>query len=135
MGKNLAILVMVLILMRITNASIDDIPVTTVRIQNDLGDGIHLKIHCKSGDDDLGEKDFASGQFTEWKFTANVFLRNTLFFCKMKWNNVEGSFDVYRYTRDESRCLKCLWSIKKDGAYSYAQHPNQKWERLYEWKK
>lgn len=105
----------------------------TVRVQNDLGGGIHLTTHCKSADDDLGVRDLANGQCTQWSFRLN-FVGRTLFWCWMKWNNVQGKFDVYSYKRDLFRCLFCRYSVRQDGAYAYNSR-KKKWKLFYAWKK
>lgn len=105
-----------------------------VRVQNDLGDGINLTVHCRSADDDLGEHVLGKGQYTQWSFENN-WLGTTLFWCSMKWDNVQGSFEVYSYQRDFLLCgFKCWWSIKQDGAYFFSEFKGV-WERRYVWQK
>ncbi|PON66593.1 Self-incompatibility protein [Parasponia andersonii] len=65
----------------------------TVRVQNDLGSEILLHVHRKSADDDLGDHDLKNLENFEWSFRNN-WLGTTLFWCRMKWNNVEGAFDA-----------------------------------------
>lgn len=60
------------------------------RVQNDLGDGINLSSHCRSKDDDLGQRDWANGENYEWWFNKSI-LDNTLFWCDMIWNNVSDT--------------------------------------------
>ncbi|EXB44217.1 hypothetical protein L484_002909 [Morus notabilis] len=111
-----------------------DIMRRTVRVENDLGGGIRLNVHCRSEDDDLGVRDLGNGQNIQWSFRNN-WLGTTLFWCSMKWNNVGGSFDVYSFKRDFDLCgFKCWWSIRRDGAYFYSEFKNV-WEKRYVWKK
>ncbi|XP_059630105.1 S-protein homolog 2-like [Cornus florida] len=93
-------------------------PKITVRVRNNLGDGIHLNLHCKSKDDDLGNQFLSDGSSFQWRFRKNL-IGTTLFFCSMSWNNVSGSFDIYVSQRDKGLCKLCVWSVRKDGLYEY----------------
>ncbi|XP_060669168.1 S-protein homolog 3-like [Ziziphus jujuba] len=105
-----------------------------VRVENDLGDGINLNVHCKSGDSDIGEHDLAKGQYIQWSFNCS-WLGTTLFWCSMKWENVQGSFDVFDFKRDFPLCgFKCWWSIRHDAAYFYVETKDV-WEKRYVWPK
>ncbi|PON88819.1 Self-incompatibility protein [Trema orientale] len=111
-----------------------DVMKRTVRVQNDLGSEILLHVHCKSADDDLGDHDLKNLENFEWSFRNN-WLGTTLFWCRMKWDNVEGAFDVYTFERDFTLCgYKCWWSIRQDGAYFYHEFENV-WEKRYVWEK
>lgn len=118
MGKLLAILILILIIELETSGAPHCFLRRKVCVQNDLGDGIHLITHCKSKDDDLGVRDLANGQYTEWKFGLYIF-GQTLFWCSMKWSNVHGKFDVYKNEKDFHRCYVCKYSIRQDEAYTY----------------
>ncbi|OMO82962.1 Plant self-incompatibility S1 [Corchorus capsularis] len=108
-----------------------------LRIQNDLGPGIKLHSHCRSGDTDIGNHELDYSQKYEWSFN-NSWLGTTLFWCSMKWNNMQGSFDVYSFKRDFAKCVYCYWSIRQDGAYCYRLTPDITkftWQLMYTWKK
>ncbi|RDX65426.1 S-protein-like 2, partial [Mucuna pruriens] len=104
----------------------------TVRVQNDLKDGIILYLHCKSKDDDLGQHDLGTGQYQEWSFRDN-FADTTLFWCSMFAYDTKMSFEIYNAKIDESKCDKqCYRSIRPDGGYFYDQLHNL-WEKRYSW--
>ncbi|OVA07077.1 Plant self-incompatibility S1 [Macleaya cordata] len=95
----------------------------TVWVTNDLGPNTPLTFHCKSKDDDLGERTLAYKQSWNWSFTIN-FWWTTLFWCNMWWHDSNGqlvyaSHDAYKAKRDyREHCrMDCFWSIRKDGWY------------------
>ncbi|CAH8366679.1 unnamed protein product [Eruca vesicaria subsp. sativa] len=53
---------------------------TTVVIHNDLGGGLSLGYHCKSGNDDLGYKSLAPGGSGSFGFKPDIFGRTVAFF-------------------------------------------------------
>lgn len=129
----LSAICVILLLLVVSVSSIELLKVI-VRVQNDLGDGINLSSHCRSKDDDLGQRDSANGENYDWSFNKSI-LDNTLFWCDMSWNNVSGHFDIYTSKRDGYRCnQQCWWSIRQDGAYSFNQVKNI-YELLYSWTK
>lgn len=138
MGKHFAIIFIIILITTTAIASSRTLPTgnngkATVHLQNDLGDGIHLITHCKSKDDGLGIRDLSNGEYRQWSFHPSFFLRSTrLFWSTLKWNNIQGKIDVYDAKRDMAGCVKCSWSIKQDGAYSYNQK-KRTWELLYAW--
>ncbi|EOA32049.1 hypothetical protein CARUB_v10015294mg [Capsella rubella] len=92
---------------------------TTVAIHNDLGDGLWLRYHCKSGDDDLGFRSLPPGGSWSFGFKPDIFGR-TLFFCRFSWGKSESHyFDIYKQSRDkefkEFGCRRCEWKIRKEG--------------------
>ncbi|KDP44437.1 hypothetical protein JCGZ_16270 [Jatropha curcas] len=86
----------------------------TVNITNDLGPNTDLRVHCKSKDDDLGEKLLHFRGYFTFQFHPN-FWGTTLFYCLMKWQNVYHYFDIYIDDRDDKRCTVCLWLIRASG--------------------
>nr|GEV33360.1 plant self-incompatibility protein S1 family [Tanacetum cinerariifolium] len=48
------------------------------------GDVDNLMAHCKSADDDLGDKKLTPNQYFHWKFRQNVIL-TTVFTCTYRW--------------------------------------------------
>ncbi|ESQ48239.1 hypothetical protein EUTSA_v10022389mg [Eutrema salsugineum] len=95
-----------------------DNPKTTVTIYNDLGSDLPLQYHCKSNDDDLGDRVLASGGSWSFQFKPSVF-GNTFFSCSFSWENQLHYFDIYKYKRDrifaKFGCRKCGWKIRKNG--------------------
>ncbi|KAL5781513.1 hypothetical protein ACOSP7_006542 [Xanthoceras sorbifolium] len=90
-------------------------PKVHVQLTNDLAPGFDLTLHCKSGEDDLGERVLPFHQSFNFHFRESVMGR-TLFFCSMEWNGAVHRFDVYVQYRDDDKCGKhCLWFIRPAG--------------------
>ncbi|CAI0476462.1 unnamed protein product [Linum tenue] len=91
---------------------------TTVQITNGLK--VQLTAHCKSKDDDIGEKSLAFDDSFGWTFYPN-YIPNTLFFCSFEWDGSGGKkyFDIYDEKRDEQRCTDCKWAIFHNGPCFY----------------
>ncbi|KAJ6863716.1 hypothetical protein NC652_040310 [Populus alba x Populus x berolinensis] len=75
---------------------------TRLNINNDLGPGLDLTIHCKSKNNDLGQHVVPFGGEYTIDFCSN-FWRSTLFFCGVSWSGKFHWFDVYDASRDSSR--------------------------------
>ncbi|CAA7043093.1 unnamed protein product [Microthlaspi erraticum] len=73
---------------------------TTVVINNDLGGGLALQYHCKSGDNNLKAQSLAPGGSSSFRFNPDVFGR-TLYFCSFSWQNESHYFDIYVQKRDK----------------------------------
>ncbi|WMV43152.1 hypothetical protein MTR67_036537 [Solanum verrucosum] len=78
-----------------------------------------LKIHCRSGDDDLGIRTLKSGDQFDFSFHAQG---NTLFSCSFSWGLKINSFDVFSkgnkycsivYFKNEH----CYYLMGDDGFY------------------
>ncbi|KAK1567941.1 hypothetical protein Q3G72_018403 [Acer saccharum] len=90
-------------------------PNVHVQVTNDLGSGLDLTLHCKSGDDDLCPRVVPFRESYVFHFRESVMGR-TLFFCTMAWKEELHRFDVYKQYRDDDKCGKhCLWFIKPTG--------------------
>jgi len=83
----------------------------TVLINNRLGGGAILRVHCKSKDDDLGVHDIKESW--SFSFTPNFF-EDTLFFCSFSWPGRFEWFDIYKEKRDWHYCEQCIWNILPD---------------------
>lgn len=57
---------------------------THVQINNNLGEGLNLTVHCKSGHKDIGIQVIPNGGNYEWSFKVN-FLETTLYSCEFDW--------------------------------------------------
>ncbi|KAJ9182383.1 hypothetical protein P3X46_006384 [Hevea brasiliensis] len=86
----------------------------TVNITNDLGADMDLKVHCKSKDDDLGQKLLTYKGYFSFRFRPNAW-GTTRFYCLMSWEQVSHWFDIYLDIRDADRCVVCVWSIQTTG--------------------
>ncbi|GMI80356.1 hypothetical protein HRI_001704900 [Hibiscus trionum] len=88
-------------------------------VYNDLGPRKTLTIHCKSKNNSLGIRHVAYGHYYQFKFRPN-FLRNTLFYCSMKWDRRVHRFDIYVQARDRAVCETCVWKVRPDGPCLFA---------------
>ncbi|KAK8998525.1 hypothetical protein V6N11_083913 [Hibiscus sabdariffa] len=94
-----------------------------------------LRLHCRSKDDDLGERAMFVGDDYTWNAKVNV-LRTTLFSCNAQWTKgKQRHFDAFTASRDEERCQKyhnsCMWSVRRDGIYF--SNNNSTWINEYPW--
>lgn len=112
---------------------------TTVGITNDLGNQPTLEYHCKSKDDDFGNRSLQPGESWSFSFRRQYFGR-TLYFCKFGWPilpNEWYSFDIYKDHRDSTGdywCQKCLWKIKQTGTCRFNDVTKQ-FDICYSWNK
>ncbi|ESW06872.1 hypothetical protein PHAVU_010G083600 [Phaseolus vulgaris] len=103
----------------------------TVRVTNDMTNGISVFLHCKSRDDDLGARVLEIGQYQEWSFRNNIG-HTTLFWCNLQARNVQNHFEAYSYKEDSAVCDQCYRSLKDDGLYFFNQY-EKKWEKKAAW--
>ncbi|GAB4828716.1 hypothetical protein Ancab_018384 [Ancistrocladus abbreviatus] len=90
---------------------------THVRINNNLGGGLDLNIHCQSSTEhmELVTVIVADGQNFEWRFRPNWW-GTTVWSCDLTWTKGSKTFEIYRYKRDQRRCGKfCDWFAKRGG--------------------
>ncbi|KAL6194523.1 hypothetical protein ACLB2K_035605 [Fragaria x ananassa] len=62
-----------------------------VNITNDLWSGVDITVHCKSGDDDLGEHTLPHGVTYGFNFRPRTFPATTLFFCSFRFQSLTGT--------------------------------------------
>lgn len=120
----ISLLVTTTIMAPVLQATENLMPLTTVVVMNNLGDGINLFIHCKSKDNDLGPANLANGESKKWHF-VNV-TGTTLYWCNLKWNNVTKNFQVYNTAVHAKECTDCERSVKQDGIWFYNQNDQKK---------
>ncbi|KAI5678833.1 hypothetical protein M9H77_09783 [Catharanthus roseus] len=103
----------------------------TVHVINNLpSNQFLLKIHCASGDDDLGFHDLSVNQDFNWTFNMNIF-GTTLFFCHFWWSNKDKAFEVFNHDIGTKNCAtNCYWLVREDGFYFTDDINNgpQKWQ-------
>lgn len=91
-----------------------------------------VKVHCASGDDDLGDHILAPKQSFEWSFCANFF-PTTVFFCHFWWDGKDLAFEVYHERFAQKRTHNSWWITKHDGIYfSNANEPLNQMKK-YDW--
>ncbi|XP_060962039.1 S-protein homolog 2-like [Cannabis sativa] len=102
-------------------------------IDNKLGIGKNLSVHCQSKDDDLGEHSISNDESFKWEFSPNVW-ETTLYFCVLGWERVRSyEFDAYSFGRDRSRCeTRCAWLVSIEGIYALNDQTTL-WEFFYPW--
>ncbi|KAK3221095.1 hypothetical protein Dsin_015065 [Dipteronia sinensis] len=61
-------------------------PKVHLSIENNMGSGVDLTLHCKSKDDDLGEHKLPNSGKYMFQFRPNYW-GTTLFFCSFAWPN------------------------------------------------
>lgn len=90
-----------------------------------------MKVHCASGNDDLGNRTLTVNKDWTWSFCDNFFVTNTLFFCHLWWGLKNRSFDVYA-SKWPVDCPGrfCLWVAKSDGIYFRGRYGL---EKQYDW--
>ncbi|OWM70949.1 S-protein homolog 6-like [Punica granatum] len=112
------------------------IPKIKVEIFNYLPDGANLNIHCKSGDDDLGNQVVRSGEIYSFQFRVN-FWGTTLFFCGASWQGGQVEFDIFRVKRDITlgRCYDlCRWEAHKDAIVGLRNDGTDRPNLFFPWK-
>ncbi|KAI3894124.1 hypothetical protein MKX03_024800 [Papaver bracteatum] len=139
---NIILLFSLLFSVLISKGSSEYFDPVTVHVENNIvGDGIKLHIHCRSRDDDLGERTLGQGEEWHWKF--RVVPTRTYFWCDLRWYDnkdhrwYSGNFDVYHASGIVNKyvwlcALNCEWSYRRDGAYLYHIHKH-KWQRRAIW--
>ena len=104
-----------------------------VKVRNGLDGNLDLTLHCKSKDDDLGEKLLRYEQTFEFSFRPwTRLLATTLFYCSFRWQGACHWFDIYRKDRDKNICKDCDWTVTQAGPCRN-DGPGQL--ACYEWKK
>ncbi|KAK9755540.1 hypothetical protein RND81_01G032800 [Saponaria officinalis] len=95
----------------------------TVHVINDIDDDSRpLIVHCKSGNDDLGEHSLRKGEEYIWTFHINFF-GTTLFFCRFYWDDEKNRlFDSFKIQETQTcdtfeRGGHYYWAAKSDGIY------------------
>ncbi|XP_042497625.1 S-protein homolog 5-like [Macadamia integrifolia] len=89
-----------------------------VRVQNKLGEGKKLYLHCASADDDLGKQSLDFNQEFTWTFCQNIWT-SSLFYCDFSYvrdgKNVSTHGDVYFAERDY--CTDCTSLVGSQEVY------------------
>ncbi|KAI3885723.1 hypothetical protein MKX03_027913 [Papaver bracteatum] len=106
------------------------------------GDKVALDMHCRSNDDDLGQRTLHQGE--EWHWNFRIAFPSTHFWCDFRWYDDQdhrwysGTFDVYRasigkYNKYIDFCdSNCMWSARRDGIYLY-RRDRREWQKRNEW--
>ena len=103
----------------------------TIIITNDVivgNSNVDMTVHCKSGDDDLGQHILPHRGSYTFQFEPNG---DSLFFCSFAWQNQFKRFDIYVDKRDHELCRVCKWVITEGGPcfWNYGKQDNEckKW--------
>lgn len=104
-----------------------------VHIVNDLPEGSALlKLHCASGDDDLGYHTLKRIEDFHWTFCEN-FYPSTLFFCHLWWGSKQITFDAFKSKWVEVDPKLHYWLAKSDGIYFSYFNDRETFVRIYDW--
>ncbi|XP_018448548.2 S-protein homolog 2-like [Raphanus sativus] len=107
----------------------------TVQIINEIGSTISY--HCKSKDDDFGERSLLVDSSWSFSFRRQIFGRS-LFFCYFVLPNIGRYwFDIYKEPRDSSGefwCNNCVWEIRSHGPCRHNKITNH-FDLCYPWNK
>ncbi|PIN07266.1 hypothetical protein CDL12_20172 [Handroanthus impetiginosus] len=104
----------------------------TIHVLNKLPQNNKLRLHCASGDDDLGTHTIDVGYDFHWHF-CDGWTGRTLFFCHLYWGSKQIAFYVFR-SKWAYRCwLDCYWEARSDGIYFSGKNPPGALEKKYDW--
>ncbi|KAI3470536.1 hypothetical protein Pfo_027199, partial [Paulownia fortunei] len=101
----------------------------TVHVMNHLPlwSNIPLRLHCASGDNDLGYHKLPIFGDFNWTFCDNIF-GTTLYFCHLWWNSRLGpkqkAFNVFT-EKWSPKCTSgvCYWAANQDGIHFTGSNP------------
>ncbi|KAK4730592.1 hypothetical protein R3W88_023580 [Solanum pinnatisectum] len=110
-----------------------------VYITNNLpNDTNPLTLHCKSGDDDLGQRVLHKNEEYSFSFRRKIIIGSTLYFCHFWWEQKDKSIDVFNNHIAEKDCgrvnpdlMECYWKVQEDGFYFGAHRypPPEYWKK------
>lgn len=103
-----------------------------VHVLNNLNRNSSLRVHCASGDDDLGFHTLFLNEKLEWEFCKNFF-SNTLFFCHFWWGAAGKAFEVYNEKFFEKSTHDAWWVVKNDGFYFGSDPQPSNLKKKFEW--
>ncbi|KAL6552179.1 hypothetical protein OROGR_008333 [Orobanche gracilis] len=74
-----------------------------------------FKVHCASGDVELGYRELASENSFYWDVCLSDFWGETLFFCHFWYKDNEAVFDVFNWdiSKDCFPKYDCLWEVNE----------------------
>ena len=124
---------LIMLLLMMESATIAIASQASVKIINDVGDPI--RVHCKSGDEDFGEKTLVATQSFAWGFTPSIWGR-TLYYCSFIWDSqrkITKNLRVWvdyklfsSYDSDHQPCTHCVWSVAKEGFFRMTSDTREK---------
>uniref|UniRef100_A0A7N0T5Z3 S-protein homolog n=1 Tax=Kalanchoe fedtschenkoi TaxID=63787 RepID=A0A7N0T5Z3_KALFE len=90
-----------------------------VRIKNDLGDSMKIKVRCRAGAQSLGTQTIVKGMAVEWKVDPSQVERSSPYLCDTEWNET-GGFHFQAFPdasrKKEQTCHSfCSWQITEGG--------------------
>lgn len=107
-----------------------------IHLTNMMPDGKVATIHCKSGDNDLGEHKLGPGEDFHWEFGVNIF-ETTVFWCNI-WCPYDGhtlyvGFHIYEAERDIGACGTNCERFIGPGGISFRNTETGSVELSYPW--
>ncbi|KAK6930973.1 Plant self-incompatibility S1 [Dillenia turbinata] len=92
-----------------------------VRIQNQLGEAMNIKIHCQTREKDLGSKVIAKGEEIEWRTISTK--QGLPYYCDVEWNEGNGfRFKAFSSSKGGRCQSECFWGIREGGPLLLNQH-------------
>ncbi|KAL3642170.1 hypothetical protein CASFOL_012985 [Castilleja foliolosa] len=104
----------------------------TVHIVNQLpANTSPLFLRCQSKDNDLGKHAlyYQPNEFT-FSFCSGF---TTLFFCHLRWNEKDISFDVFNSVGDCAKDNTCYYEARSDGIYFSQYYPPKDFTKVRDW--
>ncbi|KAI3921484.1 hypothetical protein MKW98_013418 [Papaver atlanticum] len=84
-----------------------------VVVVNKLSPNIMLTFHCKSADNDLGERSLAFDTSWDWSFRVNFFDTTLFWWVDDNGKSRQEGFQIYKAKRDVERCHNyCKYEIR-----------------------
>ncbi|KAI3913160.1 hypothetical protein MKW98_007176 [Papaver atlanticum] len=140
---NISLLLLLLFSIMVSKgASIEWAGPVTIHVQNDIQGNDVLHMHCRSNDDDLGQRMLHQGEEWHWSFRAIPGF--TYFWCDFRWYDnwdhrwYNGTFDAYHANGLKNKYKKysaenCPWSARRDGFYLY-RGDKKEWQKRDVWR-
>uniref|UniRef100_A0A1J3IJ55 S-protein homolog n=1 Tax=Noccaea caerulescens TaxID=107243 RepID=A0A1J3IJ55_NOCCA len=109
---------------------------TTLLFRNGFDHGRWLKVHCKSGDDDMGEKYLPPKSPNDYIFSFNDNAWGTTrFWCTLSKGpdyKIRKTFDAYKQQSSEPHETSYHYLARDDGIYHNTLQ-NFKLRKVYDW--
>ena len=81
-------------------------------------------VHCRSKENDIGEKTIGWNESVHWQFCENIVSPSSLYYCHFYLGNREQTFDVFNgvmkhdcVEKEKKDFWRCTWLLKSDGFY------------------
>lgn len=107
----------------------------SVNIINDVG-GDAIFVHCKSGDNDLGQHTVTTHQTYGFGFYPN-FSGTTQYWCGFQWGSRWQGFTVWQdvgpWNKQKRLCKQCVYMVRADSFWR-SEGPGGPFTKVFDWK-